>query len=66
LKPAKNGSYLGGGTFFGMVTNYQVASEIATRAVVRLDTTRTNAADGTVTVSPPHAVIESFNVLPPD
>jgi hypothetical protein len=66
LKPAKNGIYLGGGTFFGMVTNYQVASEIATRTVVRIETTRTNTATGAVTVTPPHAVIESFNILPPD
>ena len=65
LKPAKSGINLSAQNF-GAVTNYQVAAEIATRAVVRLDTTRTNAADGTVTVSPPHAVIESFNVLPPD
>jgi hypothetical protein len=65
LKPAKNGIYLGGGAFFNMVTNYQVASEIATRTVLRLDTVRTNV-NGTVTVTPPHAVIESFNLLPPD
>jgi hypothetical protein len=65
LKPTKNGIYLGGGPFFGMVTNYQVAAEIATRTVVRIETTRTNA-NRTVTVTPPRAVIESFNILPPD
>jgi hypothetical protein len=65
LKPAKSGIYLGGGPFFGMVTNYQVSAEIATRTVVRIETTRTNTA-GAVTVTPPHAVIESFNILPPD
>jgi hypothetical protein len=71
LKPAPNGTYLGSATLangqpaFGMVTNYQVMSETATRAVVRLDTVRTNANDAII-VTPPRAVIESFNVLPPD
>ena len=69
LKPAPGGTYLGAGSFFGMVTNYQVVSEIATRAVVRLDTVRTNGSSGpnsTVIVTPPRAVIEQFNILPPD
>jgi len=65
LKPAPNGVFLGAGQFFGMVTNYQVVSEIATRAVLRLDTVRTNA-NGAITLTPPRAVIESFNILPPD
>jgi hypothetical protein len=65
LKPAQGGVYLGAGPFFGMVTNYQVVSEFATRAVMRLDTARTNTS-GTVTLTPPRAVIESFNILPPD
>jgi hypothetical protein len=64
LKPAPNGIYLGAGPFFGMVTNYQVVSEMSTRAVMRLDTVRTN--NGVITVTPPHAVIEQFNILPPD
>jgi hypothetical protein len=87
LKPAPNGIYTGSGQFFGMVTNYQVVSEIATRAVVRFDsmvtnfiTTNivylgTNGVNGvnyaTYWVSVPvvtnnNAVIESFNILPPD
>jgi hypothetical protein len=69
LKPAPNGTYLGAtpAGMFGMVTNYQVVSEIATRTVVRLDTVRTsNPTNGTITVTPPRAVIESFNILPPD
>jgi hypothetical protein len=82
LKPAPNGIYTGSGQFFGMVTNYQVVSEIATRAVVRFGSTLTNfittntfltATNGWVTnwVSVPvvtnnNAVIESFNILPPD
>ena len=42
LKPAPNGIYTGGDQYFGMVTNYQVVSEIATRAVVRFNSTLTN------------------------
>jgi hypothetical protein len=64
LKPAKNGINLSAQNF-GMVTNYQVAAETATRTVVRIETMRTNV-NGTVTVTPPRAVVESFNVLPPD
>jgi hypothetical protein len=69
LKPASGGTYLGAGPYFGMVTNYQVVSEIASRAVVRFDTVRTNGFSGTnstVIVTPPRAVIEQFNILPPD
>jgi hypothetical protein len=40
----------------GMVTNYQITAEVATRTVLRIDGAPAN----------PHAVIESFNVLPPD
>jgi hypothetical protein len=57
LKPAPNGTYLGSGAFFGMVTNYQVTAESAVRVVLRVDDART---------SHPHAVVESYNVLPPD
>jgi hypothetical protein len=80
LKPAPNSIYTGGGPFFGMVTNYQVVSEIATRAVVRFNNSVTNVIvplyDITGVflnnfVSQPvvtnnNAVIESFNILPPD
>ncbi len=78
LKPAPNGIYTGGGAFFGMVTNYQIVSEIATRAVVRFGSTVTNvityASDfSTYTnwftvpvVTNNNAVVESFNVLSPD
>jgi hypothetical protein len=65
LKPAQGGVYLGAGPFFGMATNYQVVSEFATRAVIRLDTVRTNTS-GAVTLTPPRAVVEQFNILPPD
>jgi hypothetical protein len=53
LKPAAKVS---GGQFFGLVTNYQIMAEVATRAVVRID----GAPDH------PHAVVEGFSVLPPD
>jgi hypothetical protein len=55
LRPAPGGKVLGG-TYSQMVTNYQVVAESAVRAVVRVD----NASS-----SHPHAVVESYNVLPP-
>jgi hypothetical protein len=73
LKPAPNSIYTGSGPFFGMVTNYQVVSEIATRAIVRFGSSVTNVikTDGTNWLGQPvvtnnNAVIESFNILPPD
>jgi hypothetical protein len=77
LKPAPNGIYTGGDNFFGMVTNYQVVSEIATRAVVRFGSMLTNVVSsanisGNIywftapVVTNNNAVIESFNILPPD
>jgi hypothetical protein len=73
LKPAPNGidvnSTTAAGTpIFGMVTNYQVVSEIATRAVVRVNTvivTDTNVTPNTVTTNY-STTVEQFNVLPPD
>ena len=79
LKPAPNSIYTGGGQFFGMVTNYQVVSEIATRAVVRFASSVTNNVVPVFTngfftgnfvsqavVTNNNAVIERFNILPPD
>jgi hypothetical protein len=81
LKPAPKGSYTGSDQFFGMITNYQVVSEIATRAVVRFGSSLTNVVTFTTTniagilytnwysvpvVTNNNAVIESFNILPPD
>jgi len=74
LKPAPDSVYTIGGQYFGMVTNYQVVSEIATRAVVRFNSTVTNVITTNSFgnwVSQPmvtnnNAVIESFNILPPD
>jgi hypothetical protein len=42
LKPATSGIYTGGGQYFGMVTNYQVVAEAATRTVLRYNGTRVN------------------------
>jgi len=74
LKPAPNSIYTGSGQFFGMVMNYQIVSETATRAVVRFDSVLTNVVGtntlGAFTVTNQvinnNAVIESFNVMPPD
>jgi hypothetical protein len=72
LKPAPN-SIVTSGPLFGMVANYQVVSEIATRAVVRFNSTVTNVIKtdginwfGQPVVTNNNAVIESFNILPPD
>jgi hypothetical protein len=78
LKPAPNSVYTVSGPFFGMVTNYQVVAEAATRAVVRFNGTRINSAVLTNPVSNIYywitvpsvtnnnVVIERFNTLPPD
>ena len=78
LKPAPNGVVSSGTILpsglnpFGMVTNYQVVAETATRAVVQFQpVVVTNWIPGTV---PPtyytrtnyNATIEQFNPLPPD
>jgi hypothetical protein len=64
LKPAPtpNGVYTANGL---LITNYQIVAEAATRAVVRFDSTVTNI-NGTLTVTNNRAVIESYNILPPD
>jgi hypothetical protein len=55
LKPANHGIVMNG-PYTRLCTNYQVTAESATRAVVRIDGAPLN----------PHAVLESFNVLPPE
>jgi hypothetical protein len=57
LKPAQNSLVTGGSSFFGMCTNYQIVSEAVVRAVIRVDDANT---------SHPRAVVESYNLLPPD
>ena len=56
LRPAKDGQVLSGAAF-GLVTNYQVVAESATRVVLRVD----NSAGKT-----PQVIVESSNPLPPD
>jgi hypothetical protein len=55
LKPAPR-SIITSGPYFGLCTNYQITAEVATRALVRIEGAPTNT----------HAVIENFNILPPD
>jgi len=55
LKPA-NRSIITSGQLSGMCTNYQVTAEFATRTVVRIE----GAPES------PRAVVESYNVLPPE
>jgi hypothetical protein len=55
LKPADR-SIITSGPFFKVCTNYQITAEVATRTVVRV----------VGTAGQPHAVVESFNVLPSD
>ena len=61
-------SVLTGGAYNGLCTNYQITAETATRAVVRV--VGTNSINGALVVTNQvinnNAVIESFNVLPPD
>ena len=57
LRQAPNGKVLGSRPAFNlMVTNYQVTAESIVRAVIRVDNANT---------AQPHAVVESYNVLPP-
>ena len=66
LKPAPGGVVTGGGqAFFGMVTNYQVVAETATRTVVQLTPVITTNLNGTLNTNY-SSKIEQFNVLPPD
>jgi hypothetical protein len=69
LKPAPNsiytGNLLGGGSFAGLCTNYQIVAEAATRTVVRFDGVQPGVGDAPPSITTLHPVIESFNVLPP-
>jgi hypothetical protein len=71
LKPAPNGVVTGGPNLannispFGMVTNYQVVAESATRAVVQVNPVVTKNLNGTLNTNY-NMRIEQFNVLPPD
>jgi hypothetical protein len=48
-----------------MCTNYQITAEFATRTVVRFDLRKNPAGQFLVPLTG-SAVVESFNVLPPD
>ena len=77
LKPAPDGTVLSSSTLpggynpFGLVTNYQVVAESATRSVVTVLPVLTNAVvfvngqPTTVPVTNYTTKVESFNVLPP-
>ena len=61
LKPADH-SIVQSGSFFGMCTNYQITGEVGTRTVLRIDNPPILGRAATS----PKAIIESFNVLPPE
>ncbi len=71
LKPAPNSVVTGGPSLangtspFGMVTNYQVVAETATRAVVQINPVITANPNGTRSTNYT-LKLEQFNVLPPD
>jgi hypothetical protein len=67
LKPAPNGVVISGGqNYFGMVTNYQVVAETATRAVVQFHpVVATNSVTRLIQTNY-SATLEQFNPLPPD
>ena len=69
LKPAPNGVVTSGGkAYFGMVTNYQVVAETASRAVVQFQPVVVIVAIGTHFADGDdyNATLEQFNPLPPD
>jgi hypothetical protein len=64
LKPAPDG-VVTSGPFFGMVTNYQVVAETATRAVIQVQPVMTKEPGGILHTNYA-AKIEQMNVLPPN
>ncbi|HEX3797861.1 MAG TPA: hypothetical protein VH413_04100 [Verrucomicrobiae bacterium] len=62
LKPADHSIIQSSGPFFGMCTNYTITGEVATRTVLRID----NPPVPGRTVGSPQAVVEAFNVIPPE
>jgi len=68
LKPANNSIYQGS-SYFGICTNYQITGEVATRTVLRIENYPVPGvldSAGKPAVFRPRAVVESFNVLPPE
>ena len=66
LKPAVHSAYTGSGPFFGLITNYQVMAEVATRTVVRFDGAPSYVNGTPSAITNLHPVIESFSVVPAD
>lgn len=68
LKPADRSLFNQAGPFFGVVTNYQVTAEAATRTVLRVEGVPRYPSP--LTPQRPlnnlRVVVESFNLLPPD
>ena len=70
LKPAPGGTVLSSSALpsgynpFGLITNYQVVAESATRSVISIQPVVTNSVTGPVTNYVPR--VESYNVLPPE
>ena len=68
LKPARRNpedtgpSIVTSGTDRGLCRNYQITGEMATRAVIRIEFDR--FPNGELNYARPHAVVESFNILP--
>jgi hypothetical protein len=62
LKPAPQ-SIVTGGPYRGLVTNYEVSGELATRTVMRVELDERNNPPAAPL---PRAVVETFNILPPD
>ena len=60
LQPAQNSRVVTPGPFFQLCTNYQITGEAAIKTMIRMNavTNRTGLR--------PSAVVESFNVLPPE
>ena len=65
LKPADHSIVQASGSFFGLCTNYQITAETATRAVVRIESQLVTNSDSSPSTNF-QAVIENFNVLPPE
>jgi hypothetical protein len=67
LAPALN-AIVAGGQYSGMITNYQVVSETATRTLVQVNKQMTtNYPGGFMTISTNYSTqILQFNILPPD
>ena len=62
LKPADH-SIVPSGQYFGLCTNYQIAGEVVTRTVLRIEN---YPIPGHAATNSPHVVVESFSVLPPE